>query len=225
MQYLGGKSRIAKDISKIINEYTQGEKPFVSLFCGSCAIESKVNAPIKVCNDKHEYLIAMWQGVQNGYELPNVITTTTTPVPTTTTPAPTTTTTTTTTPVPTTTTTTTPVPTTTTTTTPAPISTSILATWDNGLVPNIGTFNSTSTNDSKTVSGSKITLDCLSSSISEFNITSNSLTPLGTKDIIFDMFFEGNKLPRACRVALKGSSVGYSTMFACSSDYGGTSNF
>ena len=74
MQYLGGKSRIAKDISKIINEYTQGEKPFVSLFCGSCAIESKVNAPIKICNDKHEYLIAMWQGVQNGYELPNTIT-------------------------------------------------------------------------------------------------------------------------------------------------------
>ena len=74
MQYLGGKSRIAKDIAECINEYTQGEKPFVSLFCGSCSIESKVNAPIKICNDKQEYLIAMWKGLQNGYELPDTIT-------------------------------------------------------------------------------------------------------------------------------------------------------
>jgi DNA adenine methylase len=74
MRYLGGKSRIAKDLAKIINKYTQGEKPFVSLFCGSCSVESKVNAPMKLCNYKHEYLIAMWKGLQNGYELPDTIT-------------------------------------------------------------------------------------------------------------------------------------------------------
>lgn len=74
MRYVGGKSRIAKDIAKIINEYTQGEKPFVSLFCGACSVESKVDAPMKLCNDKHEYLIAMWKGLQNGYELPDTIT-------------------------------------------------------------------------------------------------------------------------------------------------------
>jgi DNA adenine methylase len=71
---MGGKSRIAKDISAIINDYTKGELPFVSLFCGSCAIESNVNSPYKICNDKHEYLIAMWKALQNGYELPDNIT-------------------------------------------------------------------------------------------------------------------------------------------------------
>lgn len=74
MRYMGGKSRIAKDISNIINGYTKGELPFVSLFCGSCAIESRVDSPYKICNDKHEYLIAMWQALQNGCELPDSIT-------------------------------------------------------------------------------------------------------------------------------------------------------
>ena len=74
MQYMGGKSRISKDIAKIINNELQNTKPFVSLFCGSCSIESKVNSPVKICNDKHEYLIAMWQGLKNGYELPDTIT-------------------------------------------------------------------------------------------------------------------------------------------------------
>jgi DNA adenine methylase len=44
------------------------------LFCGSCSVESKIQADIKICNDKHEYLIAMFNGVQNGYELPEAIT-------------------------------------------------------------------------------------------------------------------------------------------------------
>ena len=55
--------------------------------------------------------------------------------------------------------------------------------------------------------------------MSRFNITSNSLTPLGTKDIIFDMFFEGNKLPSLCEVYTKGSSVDGSTLFECRSDH------
>lgn len=87
---MGGKSRISKQISEVINneifrwqeqnkqrystnpEHTHTH--FVSLFCGSCSIESKVNADIKILNDKHEYLIAMWQGLQNGYVLPDIIT-------------------------------------------------------------------------------------------------------------------------------------------------------
>lgn len=47
--------------------------PFVSLFCGSCVVEAKVNSSQKILNDKHEYLIAMWQAVQNGYELPDAV--------------------------------------------------------------------------------------------------------------------------------------------------------
>lgn len=92
MQYMGGKSRIAGAIANIINEIPRrkiqnsgpdclrhirdgGGQCFVSLFCGSCAVESKVlGFDRKILNDKHAYLIAMLQGVQRGYNLPELIT-------------------------------------------------------------------------------------------------------------------------------------------------------
>ena len=74
MQYMGGKSRISKQIAEILNSSIDKNKPFVSLFCGSCAIESKVQADIKILNDKHPYLIAMWQALQNGWTPPDVVT-------------------------------------------------------------------------------------------------------------------------------------------------------
>ena len=95
MQYQGGKSRIAKPISEvIINEVSrwkvkdsdfdcgsnrererESNRTFVSLFCGSCAVEAKLAPHFDrvICNDKHEYLIEMLKGVQNGYELPEHI--------------------------------------------------------------------------------------------------------------------------------------------------------
>ena len=72
MRYLGGKSRISKDISSYINSVIE-DKTFVSLFCGSCSIESKVNATTKILNDSQPYLIAMWKDVQNGRTFPNKI--------------------------------------------------------------------------------------------------------------------------------------------------------
>jgi DNA adenine methylase len=78
IQYLGGKSRISKQISEVINNEVSRWKiknsetdsgnnrereresnlTFVSLFCGSCSIESKIKGFDKViCNDKHYYLI------------------------------------------------------------------------------------------------------------------------------------------------------------------------
>ena len=95
MQYLGGKSRISKQISEVINEiprwkiknsetvgkydnehqFSERESNcFVSLFCGSCSVESKVEGfSRKILNDKHEYLIELLNGVKNGYELPEQI--------------------------------------------------------------------------------------------------------------------------------------------------------
>lgn len=73
MQYMGGKSRISKQIADVLNAATK-DRVFVSLFCGSCAIESKVQADIKILNDKHPYLIAMWQALQNGWTPPDVVT-------------------------------------------------------------------------------------------------------------------------------------------------------
>ena len=71
---MGGKSRISKQIAEILNSAINKDTPFVSLFCGSCAIESKVQADVKILNDKHPYLIAMWQALQNGWTPPDVVT-------------------------------------------------------------------------------------------------------------------------------------------------------
>lgn len=77
MRYLGGKSRISTQLSNVVNttfeRERERERVFVSLFCGSCAIESKVNADVKILNDKHPYLIAMWKALQNGWIPPEEI--------------------------------------------------------------------------------------------------------------------------------------------------------
>ena len=80
MRYQGGKSRIAKQLSNTItNISSQREREresncFVSLFCGSCSVESKLEGfSRKILNDKHEYLIELLNGVKNGYDLPEQI--------------------------------------------------------------------------------------------------------------------------------------------------------
>lgn len=92
MQYLGGKSRLANDIAEVIHAIPRRQKSngagtcgnpinhagggtFVSLFCGSCAVEAKVKGFDRmILNDKHKYLIALLRAVQNGYEPPDVVT-------------------------------------------------------------------------------------------------------------------------------------------------------
>ena len=53
----------------------ENAKTFVSLFCGGCAIETKLAPHFEnvICNDLHLYLIAMYQALQNGYDLPENI--------------------------------------------------------------------------------------------------------------------------------------------------------
>lgn len=76
MRYQGGKSRIANQLATVIERWGGSNQTFVSLFCGSCAVEAKLAPHFDrvICNDKHEYLIEMLKGVQNGYELPEQIT-------------------------------------------------------------------------------------------------------------------------------------------------------
>ena len=66
MQYFGGKAKIAKELSVVLNNYLIGnDKPFIDAFCGSCNVISKIDSNrIRVANDKHKELIAMWQWVQ-----------------------------------------------------------------------------------------------------------------------------------------------------------------
>lgn len=73
MHYQGGKFYSKNEICKVIHTHTHTHTSFVSLFCGSCAIESKVNFGAKILNDKHFYLIEMYKGLQNGYILPDTI--------------------------------------------------------------------------------------------------------------------------------------------------------
>ncbi len=73
IRYLGGKSKISKQISNVINELIGDNTPFISLFCGTCSVESKINTDIKILNDKHTYLIEMLKGLQQGYILPDSI--------------------------------------------------------------------------------------------------------------------------------------------------------
>lgn len=74
MQYSGGKSRIAAPIADVINgAISENGGGFVSLFCGACTVEARVVAPYRICNDKHEYLIAMWQALQRGWVPPEEV--------------------------------------------------------------------------------------------------------------------------------------------------------
>ena len=70
MRYMGGKARISTPLSKFINDnFLKGNnKPFVDLFCGSCNIVSKIDKNrMRIANDKHRYLIAMWKELQRGW--------------------------------------------------------------------------------------------------------------------------------------------------------------
>ena len=74
MRYCGGKQRISKDISSVLNEQLKEGQPFVDLFCGACNIISKIDDNrLRIANDKHKYLISMWKALQEGWEMPNTI--------------------------------------------------------------------------------------------------------------------------------------------------------
>lgn len=74
MRYQGGKSKVAKPISEVIMNTAvrerERERVFVSLFCGSCAVETKIIGFKKtILNDKHKYLVALYKSLQRGYGL------------------------------------------------------------------------------------------------------------------------------------------------------------
>ena len=74
MQYFGGKQKISKPLSQYLNSQLKDNQPFVDLFCGSCNIISKIDKNrVRIANDKHKYLIAMWKELQNGWDMPNNI--------------------------------------------------------------------------------------------------------------------------------------------------------
>lgn len=72
MKYLGGKTRIAKEILPIILADRKEGQYFVEPFCGGCNVTDKVLGN-RITNDYNEYLIAMFRGLVSGEKYPEQI--------------------------------------------------------------------------------------------------------------------------------------------------------
>lgn len=72
MQYLGSKSRIAKEILPLILADRKEGQNFVEPFCGGCNVTANVSGN-RIANDSNEYLIAMFIGLLSGENYPEQI--------------------------------------------------------------------------------------------------------------------------------------------------------
>lgn len=72
MQYMGGKTRIAKEILPLILADRKEGQYFVEPFCGGCNVTDKVSGN-RIANDYNEYLIAMFEGLVSGEKYPEKI--------------------------------------------------------------------------------------------------------------------------------------------------------
>lgn len=72
MRYFGGKSRLAKELAKIINEFDV--QSYHEPFCGMFNVGSLVNVPIRSGADVQQDLILLLQAVQDGWLGPESIT-------------------------------------------------------------------------------------------------------------------------------------------------------
>ena len=72
MIYLGGKTRIAKEILPIILADRKEGQYFVEPFCGGCNVTAQVLGN-RIANDSNEYLIAMFDGLVSGKKYPEQI--------------------------------------------------------------------------------------------------------------------------------------------------------
>ena len=71
IKYMGSKSRIAKYIAPIIQNYIDksGAKFYVEPFCGGCNVIDKINCKVKIATDYNKYLIALLKRVQENKPL------------------------------------------------------------------------------------------------------------------------------------------------------------
>ena len=72
MKYLGGKTRIAKEILPIILADRKEGQYFVEPFCGGCNVTANVLGN-RIANDYNEYMIAMFRGLVSGEKYPEQI--------------------------------------------------------------------------------------------------------------------------------------------------------
>lgn len=75
MKYVGSKNKIAKQIAPILQSLI--EQNNVSVYyepmCGGLNMMDKIKCKVRVGNDIHKELIAMWTQIQSGWQPPNTI--------------------------------------------------------------------------------------------------------------------------------------------------------
>jgi DNA adenine methylase len=74
MKYLGGKSKIVKDICPIIQSYVDKAKGYWEPFVGSAWVISNISHSNRIASDISADLIVLWQGLQNGWIPPDSVT-------------------------------------------------------------------------------------------------------------------------------------------------------
>ena len=72
MRYFGGKNRISKQVSELINSLNPSV--YVEPFCGSCWVGERVKAETRVLSDANIWLIEMFTALQAGWIPPGEIT-------------------------------------------------------------------------------------------------------------------------------------------------------
>ena len=76
LKFVGSKSRVSKQIAPILQTLIDNNN--VSLyyepFCGGLNMMDKIECSIKVGNDSHKELIALWKKLQDGWNPPETIT-------------------------------------------------------------------------------------------------------------------------------------------------------
>lgn len=73
MRYQGGKFRVRKDISAIINQHLLDKRVYVEPFIGGGSIFRMVDSPIRFGSDLDKDLIAFYHGLQDGWTPPQYI--------------------------------------------------------------------------------------------------------------------------------------------------------
>ncbi len=71
MRYFGGKARLAKELSAIINRYQV--QSYHEPFCGMFSVGSEVKVPARTATDTQEDLILLLQAVSAGWNGPTVV--------------------------------------------------------------------------------------------------------------------------------------------------------
>lgn len=72
MRYFGGKARLARELSGIINRYQV--KTYHEPFCGMFSVGAEVIIPVRTAADTQSDLILLLQAVQDGWVGPTVVT-------------------------------------------------------------------------------------------------------------------------------------------------------